>query len=853
MAEYKLKHTGAVIDQQIDRVIDGSVVVDNTLSEVKEDSPKPVSGKGIAEAIEAASNNLKARGYIYMGVATPTTTPDISGGKVFYLAAQAGKYPNFDTTIASDMLTSLAWNGERWIAVRIADLVTHTELDSYAQKVGDYPDMSVGLASDLEYNVNLEYKTLTKGRLFDDEVEGKLTIERIEGNTIIDGDTLKSTTTSAITLNDGTSIALPINSLFPNGMKRAGAAYDELTTTQKIQRVGEVDLGTLTWGYNTTSKVFYATLAQAQGAYLNIVCPKYTPATWAQVTSIDKTIIVGWYVVNGVHIHDESFAGDTVAFKAAMSGVMLQYKLKTEVVTSVADALPVAVAVSRDTTYSIDEDSAPLIVGYKSSIQLEVASLVAMRTKWAWSVDLSNKASFSLPIPRKCAKVNIISATGLATTKTDDKKCILEYYDDGGNYFRKYIVLNAQGTSSMSYEEKNQSIDIFNDVDCEDSCDIIFGNWVAQDSFHLKCYYIDVFRGISNVAYNFAEECIKHLGIRTNRLIFDRDSISETNGTGDFATDFGDGALCHPDGFPFEMYVNGEYYGLFAWNLKKHRKNYSMKKDDYTKTILDGVIDGDTFFEALNWTQFELRNPKELVTQDGEEYDGENPTEIMGDDSPYYDASNPVHKGTAELKALLIDHSTVIARVDATSSADDKRALMKQYYDIEAVCGYINIGTVINHIDGFRKNWIWTLYNGKLAPNIYDCDSVFGRDWTGLKAYSGSISSLLGGASPVTVRVTQLFEYVLKSQYVSLRDAGIISVDNIMRYVDDWIDRCGLDAIKRNIERWPYIPSYRPSDTPANATPSVDVGGMYDNPYRIRKWLEARIASMDAYYGYTAS
>lgn len=59
MADYKLKHTGAVIDHQIDRVISGSVVIENTLSALDENSNKPVSGKGIAVAIEAASNSLK--------------------------------------------------------------------------------------------------------------------------------------------------------------------------------------------------------------------------------------------------------------------------------------------------------------------------------------------------------------------------------------------------------------------------------------------------------------------------------------------------------------------------------------------------------------------------------------------------------------------------------------------------------------------------------------------------------------------------------------------------------------------------------------------------------------------------
>lgn len=107
----------------------GSVVVDNTLSALDLESKKPVDSQGIASAIEAVSNSLKARGYIYMGVATPTTTPDVSGGKVFYLAAQAGEYTNFGYTLPTDALTSLEWDGERWFAVRIADLVTHAEVE----------------------------------------------------------------------------------------------------------------------------------------------------------------------------------------------------------------------------------------------------------------------------------------------------------------------------------------------------------------------------------------------------------------------------------------------------------------------------------------------------------------------------------------------------------------------------------------------------------------------------------------------------------------------------------------------------------------------------------------------------
>lgn len=100
---------------QVERVRNGSVVVDNTLSEVDGTSNKPVSGKGIAEAIEAASNNLKERGYIYKGVATPITNPVVPDGPVFYIATQAGVYENFNgIALAQGESAVIEWNSGSW-------------------------------------------------------------------------------------------------------------------------------------------------------------------------------------------------------------------------------------------------------------------------------------------------------------------------------------------------------------------------------------------------------------------------------------------------------------------------------------------------------------------------------------------------------------------------------------------------------------------------------------------------------------------------------------------------------------------------------------------------------------------
>ena len=76
----------------------------------------------------------------------------------------------------------------------------------------------------------------------------------------------------------------------------------------------------------------------------------------------------------------------------------------------------------------------------------------------AYGLTLENKLDFSdntdifIPIPRGVAVVNII-ADSLATSKTQNKDAILEFWGSG-IYFRKNIILNAQGQTSMNLLRK---------------------------------------------------------------------------------------------------------------------------------------------------------------------------------------------------------------------------------------------------------------------------------------------------------------------------------------------------------------------------------------------------------------
>jgi hypothetical protein len=176
------------------------------------------------------------------------------------------------------------------------------------------------------------------------------------------------------------------------------------------------------------------------------------------------------------------------------------------------------------------------------------------------------------------------------------------------------------------------------------------------------------------------------------------------------------------------------------------------------------------------------------------------------------------------------------------------RTLYEQYYDVSAMMCFFIISNVLYHYDGFRKNWIWTIYGNITAPTFYDMDTVFGRDWKGVSVLSNSVNTILGNTPSIpTGQLVRLYKTELDEMYKLLRDDKMIDVDYIMSFVYDWMNRVGTDAYKKNIDKWPSIPSYRTERTVNDGTYD---GGMFDSPRRIELWLIERIAYLDTYFNY---
>lgn len=141
---------------------------------------------------------------------------------------------------------------------------------------------------------------------------------------------------------------IPASTYFPDGMRSAGSVYDELRVDAAVTRVGEVDLGTLTWYKSDNlggAPVYYATLANiAAPADLDTVS-----VSCAALMGVSSTFLYNNpSELNVISLNAQKLlwarhaAADAAAFKAAMQGAMLTYPIATPTTTPIDPPLPMS-------------------------------------------------------------------------------------------------------------------------------------------------------------------------------------------------------------------------------------------------------------------------------------------------------------------------------------------------------------------------------------------------------------------------------------------------------------------------------------------------------------------------------
>lgn len=521
---------------------------------------------------------------------------------------------------------------------------------------------------------------------------------------------------------------------------------------------------------------------------------------------------------------------------------------------------------------------------YKSS---DLAKVLREKGDMVSSTDWSDSKSLEIPEPR-CAYINITSSDGTAatwpTTKTANKKYWMQFWDMNGNYFKKRIIHNAQGDSSMGFPKKNGAIDICNDEWIgDDTFKIKFGNWLAFDSFHLKAYYTDFFKGVSVIAYKLADEVELSRDVLSNRpwkrqllanYTFGTDQVDSAQ-INDMSLQLDNEAKCHPDAFPCIVYLDNKFYGIYAFSIKKHRDNYHMNKSTAEHIHLDGILTGDTIWKGtINWKAFEIRNPKNLYYKEAHngtfEYDADMAqAEIAGDDEVNAwiaagklpdgtKVSSKVEKRlkiTAKVKNYIIRLSNALATINAETDTVKQKTLFESYFDAPSLVDYEIVQMATGDNDGFGKNWQWiTLDGNHWSVCEYDKDLSFGGYWTG--EYTQSAPTQGGwmrnwSSTPMGLTVS-LYKDDIVSIWKKLTNNNVLTADNIISIADDWIKRIGTDNFKKEYTKWNEAPCCRADlvDTEHWKRSNEYKYGVENNTYNKMKTYEI---GETCYYGFTSA
>lgn len=390
--------------------------------------------------------------------------------------------------------------------------------------------------------------------------------------------------------------------------------------------------------------------------------------------------------------------------------------------------------------------------------------------------------------------------------------------ESGGYDFEDAIVIAYQGQSSLMAAKKNFSIDTKHKHR--------FGKWLAMDGFHLKGYNSDWLH-IRDIMANRVYEQMMQTRTPELRRPF---CVENDFSAHDVALLAESAVLCHIDGFPVELYINGDYWGLYSLNLKKHRSNYHLSKDDVKHIQIDPNWQVMTP-AGWDWTLAEVRNPKS---------DSGN-TEFIEGTVP----------NAGEVKSWWTDVLANLATITAASSIDTLRTFLNVESWVDAILLYDFIGDW----DVFMRNTLYTTWNGNLlAPLPYDHDGSFGigRSWNGGDGYVGGdveVSPMINvfegypyQRCPWLQPLETALRPLLKVRYSELRLAGVFSQANIKSMCNAWTMLIGFDAYKKDLGRWTYE-GYGAGQTNP---------GFYDSTNRIIEWIGSRIGYLDGKYNYNA-
>ena len=324
----------------------------------------------------------------------------------------------------------------------------------------------------------------------------------------------------------------------------------------------------------------------------------------------------------------------------------------------------------------------------------------------------------------------------------------------------------VQGNSSADYPAKNYTFKFYSDKENTTKFKIDVG-WRKQNKYCFKKNWVDSThtRNLSGarIAYDMVNSRPES-DFKTNLL------NTPHNGS--------------VDGFPTKVYVNGEFWGLYTWNIPKDAWMFNMDDSNPNHMVLCAEYNNNGDNTRNNTCEFR-------ATWGGQS-----------------DTNWSIEVGTYS-EALKNSFNNAISHV-MNSSDEDFKTNFSNYFDLYSILDYYCFSYLTAHIDGLGKNILMATYDGvHWGACLYDMDSIYGADWNGQKFKDANIrcpENYQETNSLLWQRVVRNFSQELYDRYFELRN-GALSLGNIITHVEEIYNLIPDRVFNDDYQKWTGIPS----------------------------------------------
>ena len=344
-------------------------------------------------------------------------------------------------------------------------------------------------------------------------------------------------------------------------------------------------------------------------------------------------------------------------------------------------------------------------------------------------------------------RLPILYLTGSTAGMTKDNAVTLSYVygENSGS-----CTLKWQGSSSLAWDKKNYTIKFANAFEAVEG-------WGAQSKYCLKANWID-----HSHSRNVVSAKLWGL-IRKNRSNLPAKLKSLPNA----------GAI---DGFPVVVMLNGEFHGLYSFNIPKDAWMFGMGSGTKEAIVTADNQADDTAFKA-----------ETMLDADGLELE---------------------YNSSGFSAAAVKDSFNALINACINSWGGDLDTELAKYLDWESAIDYYIFCVIIKGGDMIQKNAIYVTFDGvKWYFSAYDMDTTYGLAFDG-SALDRAVSNVTFEEAAESHRVFELIKRFktneLKARYKELR-ANALSETRICQYFENYAWDISSPLLVEEVKRWPSV------------------------------------------------